>query len=368
MASIKGQIAAFGRTLALLAAIALVIVLATDDVQAYLWQTRGVESGASSKLPPLQTPQLGINTSLERYKRPEELTAALDEIQALGFRLLRQRISWAEIEPIRGETQWDTWDHIAPELAARELQLLVYVDDVPEWARREWERDNPSAPPADPSDYGRFMGILAQRYGHVVFAYQIWDQPNIYPHWGDGTVDPAGYVELLRKASPAIRAADPGALIVAGGLAPNVESGGRNLSDVQYLQEMHRLGAAPHYDVLGVRAFGFWSGPYDRRVDPDILNFSRTILLREELLRRGLDARPVWAIDGGWCALPSEWSGQASPSGSDTPLVQTQRLALAFERIREEWPWLTWAALAHWQPDAPADDPLWGYALLNPSG
>ncbi|MCD6302468.1 MAG: O-antigen ligase family protein, partial [Anaerolineae bacterium] len=128
------------------------------------------------------------------------------------------------------------------------------------------------------------------------------------------------------------------------------------------------LGAATLYDVLGARAFGFWSGPYDRRVDQDILNFSRVILLREELQRRGLASKPVWAIDGGWCALPSDWSGQASPSGSDTPLVQTQRLALAIERIQKEWPWMTWAAMAHWQPDVPSDDPLWGYALLNPSG
>jgi hypothetical protein len=368
MASIKGQIAALGRTLVLLAAIALLIVLATDDVLAYLRQTRGVESGASSDIAPLHTPRLGINTSLERYERPEELAAALDEIQALGFRLLRQRISWAEIEPTRGQTLWDTWDSIASEVAARDLQLLVYVADVPEWARRAWERDNPWAPPADPSDYARFMGLVAQRYGHVVLAYQIWDQPNIHPHWGDGTVDPAGYVELLRKASPAIRNADPRALVVAGGLAPTVESGGRNLSDVRYLQEMHRLGAGPHYDVLGIRAFGFWSGPYDRRVDPDVLNFSRAILLREELLRRGLEARPVWAIDGGWCSLPSDWSGHASPSGSDAPLVQTQRLALAVERMRQEWPWLTWATLAHWQPHAQPGDPQWGYALLDPSG
>ncbi len=368
MASTKGQISSLGRALSLLAAIALVIVLANDDVQSYLWHTRGVESGASSELAPLQTPRLSINTSLQAYERPEELAAVLDEIRALGFRLLRQRVSWSAIEPVRGEATWDTWDHIAAELASRDLQLLVYVADVPEWARREWERDNPWAPPADPSDYGRFMGVLSKRYGHVVAAYQIWDEPNIHPHWGDGTVDPAGYVELLRKATPAIRAADPGALVVAGGLAPNVESGGRNLSDVRYLQEMHRLGAAPHYDVLGIRAFGFWSGPYDRRVDPDVLNFSRAILLREELLRRGLEARPIWAIDGGWCALPPDWSGQVSPSGSDTPLVQRQRLALAIDRMRQEWPWLTWAALAHWQPDAPPDDPQWGYALLDPGG
>lgn len=368
MGSIVGQIRAIGRVLVLLVGITAVSVLATDDLLAYRRQMRGIESGASPDLAPLQSPRLGINSALERYEHPDDLALALDEMHALGFRTLRQHISWAQIEPSLGEYRWEVWDSIMTAVAERGLQLVVYVDDAPAWARRTWERENPWAPPEDPAAYARFMGAFAHRYRDVVLAYQVWDQPNIYPHWGEGNVDPAAYVALLREASQAIRAADPESLVIAGGLAPNSESGGRNLSDVRYLQEMHRLGAAPLYDVLGAHVFGFWTGPYDRRVAPDVLNYSRVILLREELRRRGLTSRPVWAVDGGWCALPEDWSGRESPSGSDVPLVQTQRLALAVERMQQEWPWLTWAALGHWQPDTVQDDPMWGYALHDANG
>ena len=368
MKSVVSQIRALGRVLLLMAGILAISLLAADDVRDHRTQLRGVESGGATDQPALENPRLGTNTALEQYTRPDELASTLDEIHAFGYRLLRQRISWAEIESSPGVYAWDQYDAIVAAVADRGLALVVYVDDAPPWARRAWERDNPWAPPEDPSLYGAFMGALAQRYGETIVAYQVWDQPNISPHWGDGAVDPAGYVALLREASAAIRNADPNALIIAGGLAPNTEGGGRNLSDLRFLQEMHRLDAAPMYDILGVRLLGFWSGPQDRTVAPEILNYSRVILLREELLRRGLSSRPIWGLDGGWCALPEDWSGQPSPSGSDSPHVQAERLRLAIERMTQEWPWLTWAALGHWQPAAAADDPIWGYALHDADG
>ncbi len=368
MPPVPSQIRALGRIILLAICIVAVSFMAADDIVQQRRLLRGVESGGAADQPTLQTPRLGINVDLQRYQNASELARSLDEIHAFGYRMLRQRISWAAVEPSPGVYQWEVWDHIMAAVADRGLQLVVYVNDAPPWARRAWERDNPWAPPEDSAAYGAFMAALAGRYGDVIVAYQVWDQPNIRPHWGDGPVDPAGYVALLGEASAAIRATDPEAFVVAGGLAPNTESGGQNLNELRYLQEMHRLGAAPMYDVLGARPLGFWSGPHDRRVDADTLNFGRTILLRDELLRRGLSDRPIWGLDGGWCALPSDWTGQANPSGSDAPEVQAQRLQAGVDRLTREWPWLTWAALGHWQPDAAADDPIWGFALHDPDG
>ena len=368
MPPVPSQIRALGRVILLTICIVAVSFMAADDIAKQRRELRGVESGGTADQPTLQSPRLGINVDLQQYQNASDLAWALDEMHAFGYRMLRQRISWAAVEPTPGVYQWDVWDRTMPAVADRGLQLVVYVNDAPPWARRAWERDNPWAPPEDPAAYGAFMAALAGRYGDVIAAYQVWDQPNIRPHWGDGPVNPAGYVALLGEASAAVRAANPEAVIVAGGLAPNTESGGQNLNELRYLQEMHRLGAAPLYDVLGARPLGFWSGPHDRRVDADTLNFSRTVLLRRELLRRGLSDRPIWALDGGWCALPGDWTGKANPSGSDTPEVQAQRLQAGFDRLTHEWPWLTWAAFGHWQPDAAADDPVWGFALHDPDG
>jgi hypothetical protein len=66
--------------------------------------------------------------------------------------------------------------------------------------------------------------------------------------------------------------------------------------------------------------------------------------------------------------LPEDWTGRPAPQGSDTALVQGERLARAYQRLEEEWPWMGLVCMLQWQPDAAADDPVWGTALLNAQG
>ena len=342
--------------------------LAAIEVNRYLIRTRGLEDGLASSLPYLVVPRFGVNVSLEHYTDQESLREALDVARSTGFGSIRQRFSWAEMEPVRGQYRWEPWDQLLPIVDETGLQVIAVLDTSPSWARRPWESDNPWAPPSLAADYARFAEAFARRYGHLVMAYQIWDQPNITPHWGKGPIDPAGYVELLRLSSEAIRSADPAARIIAGGLAPNLESGGRNMSDLLFLREIYRRGAGPYFDVLGAKPYGFWSGPDDRRVHAKVLNFSRVILLREEMVRRGEAHKPIWALESGWCALPADWQGSPSPQGSDDPGVQADRLDAAVLRVQQEWPWMGLMCISHLQPDADLDDPIWGYALLAPDG
>ena len=355
--------------LVLLVCLALTIGLALlvgQDAGRYLARVRGVEDGLAPEEPPLSDSRFGVNVCLERYNDDEALAKALEWISNLGFGTVRQHFSWSQLEPARGQLDWQAWDHVLPLLRARDLKIIAVLDTSPPWARPAWETENPWAPPTLAEDYARFARAFAERYGHLVTAYQIWDQPNITPHWGSGLVDPGGYVELLRLSSKAIRSVDADALIIAGALAPNLEPGGRNMSDLLFLREMYRRGAGAHFDVLGAKPYGFWSGPDDRRVEPSILNFSRVILLREEMVRRGDANKPIWAMESGWCSLPSEWQGRPSPQGSDEPFVQGERLRRALQRVQREWPWMGAMCVYHLQPDAPTDDPVWGYALVGP--
>ncbi len=108
-----------------------------------------------------------------------------------------------------------------------------------------------------------------------------------------------------------------------------------------------------------------WTGPDDRRVDPSVLNFSRAILLRDEMLAYGDGNKPVWAVEFGWNALPENWNGASSPWGSDTEATQSKRLTDATTRARSEWSWMPVMIAQTFQPNAPANDPQWGFALVD---
>ncbi|MHB1317074.1 MAG: O-antigen ligase family protein [Anaerolineae bacterium] len=364
---VRATLAVLGVIVRLAILLGLVAVTA-QDVVAYRLRNRGVESGLATDLPVLESPRTGIAVALEQYETNLDLLDALNTARDLGYGTLVQHFSWASMEPARGEYEWDPWDDTLTLVQAEGFQIVAVLDGAPAWARAAHEADNPLAPPDTPADYARFAAAFAGRYGDRIRAYQIWDEPNIYPHWGKGAIDPAGYVLLLEAASSAIHDVHPNALIVAGGMAPNTERSGRNMSDLQFLREIYRLGGSEWFDVLGVKAYGFWSGPYDRRVDSDLLNFSRVILLREEMVARGDGAKPIWSLDGGWAALPTDWDGDPSPLGSDSAELQASRLKDAFARTGREWPWMTLFGALHLQPAAGADDPVWGLSLLDPAG
>ncbi|MGQ9840057.1 MAG: O-antigen ligase family protein [Anaerolineae bacterium] len=285
-----------------------------------------------------------------------------------GVRWVRFTLPWDEIEPLPGRFQWDRWDALFAALAARaELVPVVVLDRSPQWARPAQDADNPLAPPHERRDFGAFAAAVAARYGSQVRYYQIWHEPNIAPHWGTRTADPADYMGLLREAAVQIRAVDRDAQIVLASLAPTVEKGGANLSDVIYLDQLYRLGGRAWFDVVAGQPYGF-SDPPDAPAHPEALNFSRISLLRQVMVRHGDGETPLWATSFGWNAPPQGWAGPPAPWGQVLEAAQVRYTAAALAQARTNWPWLGplfWPALC---PRRPADDPWLGFALCAQDG
>ena len=342
------------------------LALALNLVAGQRERTRGVSYDAPPAVARQTAPLFGVNVALEQETSAADRQRALALARAAGFAWVRQRFPWAQIEPQPGQFDWALWDAIVAECAAQNLRLIAVLDTSPAWARYGGANAAPTAPPADPNDLARFAATLATRYRGRLAAIQVWDQPNIRPHWGERYASPAEYVALLQPVAAALHAADPDLVVLAGGLAPTIEQSEWNQSDVAYLDGMYRAGAKGSFDALAAKPYGFWSGPEDRRVAPDVLNFSRLILLRETMLRYGDGERAIWAVEFGWNALPAGWSGRASPWGTDSEDKQAGRTVAALRRAQAEWPWLAVACLQGLRfPTAAPDDPLRGFALLN---
>ncbi|MCL6431775.1 MAG: hypothetical protein K6V36_13100, partial [Anaerolineae bacterium] len=188
-------------------------------------------------------------------------------------------------------------------------------------------------------DFGDFVAAVVGRYRGRIRYYQIWNEPNIYPEWGEQPVDAGGYTRLLQEAYRRAKEADPDCVILSAGLAPTIEMGPRNLSDLVYLQQMYDAGAREYFDILGVQAYGIWTGPTDHRLAPDRTNFARPQLIRAIMVRNGDANKPMWATEVGWNAIPI--------GHPDTPMFgrvsreeQARYAVEAYERAQREWPWM----------------------------
>ena len=318
----------------------------------------------------------GVNTFLEQEVEPAKVAQSLDLIRAAGFCFVRQEFPWEDIEiSAKGDywdhkwniSAWAKYDRIVQMAVERGLQLIVRLDNPPAWSRARGDALGTLAPPDRVEDYGDFVETVVRRYRGKVRYYQIWNEPNIYPEWGEQDVDAAAYTRLLQEAYRRAKAADPDCVIVSAGLAPTLETGGRNLSDLVYLQQMYDAGARGYFDVLGVMAYGLWTGPTDHRIGADRTNFSRPELIRAIMVRNGDADKPIWAMEIGWNALPPDHAAQPV-YGRVTREQQARYAVEAYARAQREWPWM--GVMNYWFFRRPTDtekhQPFYYFNLLEP--
>jgi len=292
----------------------------------------------------------GVNVFLEQEVEPAKREQAVRMAAAAGFHWLRQEFPWEDIE-IHGKgdfedrrhqpyrSAWEKYDDIVALAERYGLELIVRLSNPPEWTRAAGAAAGTFAPPDNYDDFGDFVAAVVSRYRGRIRYYQVWNEPNIYPEWGERPVNPEEYVELLKIAYTRAKAADPNVVILCGALASTIELGPRDLNDFVFLQRMYDAGAAPYFDVLAMQGYGLWSGPSDRRMHPRVINFARPLFLRDLMVKNGDAHKAIWISEMNWNAIPPDHP--APPVyGRYSEEEQARFLVEAYERIQREWPWL----------------------------
>jgi hypothetical protein len=323
--------------------------------------------------PPLQTADdapvqyadvnpYGVNTFLQNEVEPAKREEAMRLIAEAGIKWIRQEFAWEDIE-IHGKgdfedrrhepykSAWEKYDHIVELAEKYDLKIMARLSNPPAWTRAMTNTVGTYAPPDHLSDYGDFVEAVVTRYKGQIPAYQIWNEPNIYPEWGEYPISAEEYTALLKEGYTRVKAVDPDVIVVMGALAATIEldrvrrydANGQlispgGLSDVLFLQQIYNAGAAPYFDVLAMQGYGLWSGPTDRRMQPRVLNFSRPLYIRDVMVRNGDAHKPIWLSELGWNAVPPE-SGIPAVYGQVSLEQQGRYAALAYQRMQCEWPW-----------------------------
>ncbi len=330
-------------------------------------------------------PPFGVNTFLEQEVEPEKRARTLQMIADAGFHWIRQSFPWYDIE-IHGKgdfedrrhepyrSAWDKYDNIVALAEEHDLGIIARLEAPPAWSRHDGTARGAFGPPDEFEDYADYVVAVVRRYRGRIRFYQIWNEPNIYPEWGNQPVDPEAYAELLCLVYERIQAADPDAVVISGAMAPTAELGtwnptyeGNNLMDVIFLQRMYDAGAGECFDVMAVNNYMLWSGPTDHRMRPtqDQVNFSRPLWVRDVMVANGDAHKPIWI---------SEMNSNAAPEhiparfGRVTPEQQARYAPLAYERIQREWPWagVTTVWFFKRATDAERDQPMYYFRMVEP--
>ena len=298
----------------------------------------------------------GVNTFLHQEVEPSKRERQIQMIADAGFKWIRQPWPWYDIEVSakgnfsdtrNGINAWAKYDNIVDLAAQHDLKIIARLEAPPAWAHQGYKDLGTLGPPADFNDFADFVGTTVLRYKGRIRYYQIWNEPNIYPEWGEQRSNPEDYTKMLCAAYTRAKLADPSVVIVAAALAPTISQdgggfAGGGLNDLIFLQRMYNAGAGKCFDVAAAQGYGLFSGPWDGRQNPLQTNVARHVLMRDIMVRNGDESKPIWLAEVNWNALPLNTIGISDYGryGLSTVEEQARYVPQVYARARQEWPWV----------------------------
>ena len=196
--------------------------------------------------------------------------------------------SWAEIEPTAPNPNhtyhWEVVNNSGLALAGQtDLSVIAVVKNAPDWAlikpgvpcgpisSTKWQAFYDfvynlvsiySAPPYNIRyfEFGNEVDVdPAYLRSDLYTIYGCWANPND-PYYGGGY-----YAELLKRAYPAAKAANPMVKVMNGGLLldcdPRYPPAGKDCLPAQFLEGIIRNGGAPYFDILAFHGYPYYGEP-----------------------------------------------------------------------------------------------------------
>jgi hypothetical protein len=251
----------------------------------------------------LGIPIFGIQTYGASYK---------EQITNSGARWLRAHVGWRQIEPNDVTPrlyQWQSADNaIRPLLEIAGVNLIVTIDDTPDWASLYGGagRKGPIRTDKLP-EFAAFIQALVERYdgdgymdapgSPVVRHWEFYNEPDSSStpgdiRWGNYA---AAYAQMLAVAYPAAKAANSQTQVVFGGIAYDwFQPDGPFVRE--FLDDVLQAGGGQHFDVMNYHAYPAFASSWTT-LGPGLLEKSTHI--RGKLAAHGLQ-KPLIITEAGW--------------------------------------------------------------------
>jgi hypothetical protein len=287
----------------------------------------------------------GDDQAEEHNRRTGE--AVLDS----GFGWVRFQLEWRQFE--RADDQWDPLpiDRKVEELHSQGINILLAVAKAPDWVLATDGQQFLT----DYDEFEELMQFVSDRYQGKVQAWEIWNEQNMsYEMHGEVRVE--DYFELLKAGYTGVKAGDPEAQVLFGGLTPTgVMDPMIAIDDAEYLRQIYAYqdGAVSQYfDILGVHLISThnapddtWPdnlGPHEGWNDHPSFFFRRGEELREIMVENGDEEKPVWITEFGWTTENQEAGREYGVNNTEEEVAQY--LTRALEIATTEWgDWTTGA-------------------------
>ena len=283
-------------------------------------------------------------TKLERYDgfgTQDDIFKLAEHTTQAGAQWTQEELSWALTEPTNNQFNpiYDSSLQVAHHAGLNVIGMLI---TTPAWARDAQCSGNYFCPPSNPAEFGAWAGWMAERYdgdgiadapgSPRISAWQIWNEVNFPSQLplNDESQRRMRYGQMLVAAYQAIKAADPSATVLLGGVY--IFDGSQGLSFLNPHDGV--LGLVPEarnaFDALAIH-------PFMPTVAPDSPDTLAIVTLegrlrntRSWLNSLGRTDAGIWITEIGWCTI----AGSECPAVSEAQQAQYLIRALVIAQQR----------------------------------
>lgn len=265
----------------------------------------------------------GMNLHLRQRIHESDWNSTLQSAEDAGVQWGREEFNWNTIEPSDGTFDFSSYDEVADDYDAHNIKMLGLLTYSSSWAA-----SSEFAPP-DAAAWENYVSTVAQHYAGQIDTWEIWNEPNYDAFW---TGTSAEYAELITEAAEAIKAVNPDAKIVLGGLSG---------ADSSYLDTLYSELADPSIiDVVAIHPYRTVNDSYTYAPEAttDGLNTLQTDIYNVlAVIQRHGQTAPIWLTEMGW---PTSSTGVTETQQADY-LQRMEALVLSIPKVQKIF-WYTY--------------------------
>ncbi len=284
---------------------------------------------------------------------------ALAKMKCSGMTWVKQQIRW-----VPGANPQDP-KGLIDDIHGKGLKVLLSITG---------DNGNPAAFPT-PAQFDSYASYVAGVATLGPDAIEVWNEPNLDREWPNGQVNGGNYVNLLKKAYPAIKAANPQVLVISAALAETGAAGSAGCTAAYcnydtFLGQMASAGADAYLDCVGahynsgvVRPTSSSGDP--RAQDPKYSYFSSV----KDTYKAAFPGKPVCFTEIGYFSSDG-FSGAPAGINFDHNLADHAAFDGEIPTASKQDSLVKLAII--WNVDFtfydPAGDPQAGWAIIRPDG
>jgi hypothetical protein len=297
---------------------------------------------------------------------------SVNATKAAGFGWIKQQVRWDGLQPSPNtQIGWSGLDNAVNTANGAGLKVMFSTVAAPAWA----QGSGGTLP--SPSAAATFFGGMAAHFKGRVQAYEIWNEENYGVEVGPAFANPGAYVEILKAVYPAIKAADPNAIVVSGAPTPTGGAPGLAIRDLDYINQMYAYQGGVvkgFFDALGAHNEPYGNQPQENvanhtaagfSTDPSFF-FRQAEDYRNVMVQNGDSNKGIWETEIGYDSNP------VAPNGYEyartiTEQQQATWLPGLFQYAKANYPWMgtmfVWNL--NYQAIVPQTDEKWGFGVLR---